>query len=150
MPAQRFLSAKRTRDAVATEATACDRFGSARMGPVNERRFLNQTQPQTLYLACLLLYINAAFDLVFGGFLVSPFIVLPLGMAAGAYGIANDKKWGYMLGVAAAVVSIMLFVYVFRTAVFEIPLIFTLLIDCVLVYLLVHPESRDYQRIWMK
>jgi Sec-independent protein secretion pathway component TatC len=120
------------------------------MGAVNERRFVNQTQPQTLFMACLLLYINAAFDLLFGGFLVSPLVVVPLAMGLGAYGIANDKKWGYMLGVAGAVVSVLLFVLVFKAAVFEIPLIFTLLIDCVLVYLLVHPESRDYQRIWMK
>jgi hypothetical protein len=149
VPAQRFLPPKRTRDGVATEATVRDHFGSARMGSVNQRRFLNQTQPQTLFMACLLLYINAAFDLVFNGFLVS-YLIVALGMAAGAYGIANDKKWGYMLGVAAAVVSVVLFVYLYGTAVFDIPLIFTLLIDCVLVYLLVHPESRDYQRIWMK
>jgi hypothetical protein len=119
------------------------------MGAVNERRFVNRTQPQTLFMACLLLYINAAFDLLFGGFLIT-YLVVAIAMAAGAYGIANDKKWGYMLGVAAAVASLLLFVSLYGTAVFEIPLIFTLVIDCVLVYLLVHPESRDYQRIWMK
>jgi hypothetical protein len=34
--------------------------------------------------------------------------------------------------------------------VIEFPLIITLLFDGALVALLVHPESRDYQRIWFK
>jgi hypothetical protein len=34
--------------------------------------------------------------------------------------------------------------------VLEFPLILTLLFDGALVALLVHPESRDYQRIWFK
>ncbi len=35
-------------------------------GRVNERKFLNQAQPQTLVLGTLLLYINAVFGLLFG------------------------------------------------------------------------------------
>ena len=74
-----------------------------------------------------------------------------MALAAGGYGIANEKRWGYGLAVghrdppggraarvrAAATCS-------------AFPLILTLIFDVALVALLVHPESREYQRIWFK
>ena len=36
---------------------------------MNERRWFNNTQPQTLQIAVILLYIDAAFSLIFGGLL---------------------------------------------------------------------------------
>ena len=39
------------------------------------RRWTNPSQPQTLYMATFLLYINAAFALIFGGFL-NPIVIV--------------------------------------------------------------------------
>jgi hypothetical protein len=119
---------------------------------VNERRFLNQSQPQTLVIATMLLYINAVFGLLFGMVAVSPVLLLAtvVGLAVGGYGIANEKKWGYGIGVGAAIAQLAMLILVAGAEVIEFPLIITLLFDGALVALLVHPESRDYQRIWFK
>src|SRR4051812_50044028 len=48
---------------------------------VNERKFLNQAQPQTLVLGTLLLYINAVFGLLFG--VISTSLLLGLATIVG-------------------------------------------------------------------
>jgi hypothetical protein len=122
------------------------------MGGVNERKFLNQSQPQTLVLGTLLLYVNAVFGVLFG--VVATSVVLGLitivGLAVGGYGIANEWKWGYGVGVAAAGLQLIMLVAVFGSEILEFPVIITLLFDGALVGLLLHPESRSYQRIWFK
>jgi hypothetical protein len=122
------------------------------MGAVNERKFLNQSQPQTLVLATLLLYVNAFFGLIGG--IVATSLLLGLltivGLAVGGYGIANEWKWGYAVAVAAAVVQLVMLVAVFGADILDFPIIITLLFDGALVGLLLHPESRSYQRIWFK
>jgi hypothetical protein len=121
-------------------------------GRVNERKFLNQAQPQTLVLGTLLLYINAAFGLLFG--IIGAGLYLGLltivGMAIGGYGIANEWKWAYPVAVVAAVVQLGVLLTFFGMSVIEFPVIITLLFDGALVGLLLHPESRSYQRIWFK
>ena len=119
---------------------------------MEERRFLNQSQPQTLVIATMLLYINAVFGLLFGMFSLSPLLSLVtiIGLAAGGFGIANEKKWGYAIAVAAAVIQVAMLLLLFGVEVLEFPLILTLMFDGALVALLLHPESRDYQRIWFK
>ena len=119
---------------------------------VNERKFLNQAQPQTLVLGTLLLYINAAFGLLFG--IVTTSILLGLltivGLAVGGFGIANEWKWAYGVAVAAAILQLVMLLAVFRGDVLGFPVIVTLLFDGALVGLLLHPESRSYERIWFK
>jgi hypothetical protein len=118
---------------------------------VNERRFFNPAQPQTLQIAVLLLYLNAVLDLLFSfGFLGIFGLAIIAGMAAAGFGIANEQKWGYILGVAVAIIRVALLLAFAGIQVLEFPLIITLLFDGALVALLVHPESRDYQRIWFK
>jgi hypothetical protein len=119
---------------------------------VDERRFLNQSQPQTLVIATMLLYINAVFGLLFGVVALSPILALAtiIGLAVGGFGIANEKKWGYAVAVTAAIAQFGMFILVFGIEVVEFPLIITLLFDGALVALLLHPESRDYQRIWFR
>jgi hypothetical protein len=121
-------------------------------GAVNERKFLNQSQPQTLVLGTLLLYVNAIFGVLFG--VAGAGIVLGLlaavGMGVGGYGIANEWKWGYGVGVAAAIFQLLVLLIFYGFSVFEFPVIITLLFDGALVALLLHPESRSYQRIWFK
>ena len=64
------------------------------------RKWVNQFQPQTLYIATILCYIDAVFGLIFSA---SPFLPASLiadrRSAAGGFGIANEKKWGYAVAV---------------------------------------------------
>ena len=119
---------------------------------MNDFRWVNQSQPQTLYGATILCYIDAVFGLLFG--VVATSILLGLltviGLAAGGFGIANEKKWGYAVAVAAAILQLAMLFVVFRLDVLGFPTIMSLMFDGLLVGLLVHPMSRDYQRIWFR
>jgi hypothetical protein len=119
-------------------------------GLVNERKFLNQAQPQTLVLGTLLLYINAVFGLLSFGVLSAFGLLLVAGLAIGGYGIANEWRWAYGVAVAASIVQLLLLFALLGFGVFGFPYIITLLFDGALVGLLLHPESRSYQRIWFK
>lgn len=98
-----------------------------------------------------LLYFTAAFTALFGGLFDPIQFVVIAGSVAAGLGIANERKWGYGLGIAMAVFP---FVYRFwathslRGAVGVD--ILTLMFEVALVALLLHPQSRDYQRIWFK
>jgi hypothetical protein len=113
------------------------------------RRWVNPSQPQTLQIAVFLLYFNAVFTLIFDlGILGFVGLMIVAGSAAAGFGIANDQKWGYGLGVAMA------FVPFFLRLLFGGSLlggsIINLMFEIALVALLLHPQSRDYQRIWFK
>ncbi|MEZ5169496.1 MAG: hypothetical protein R3A49_01960 [Acidimicrobiia bacterium] len=111
---------------------------------MNERRFLNQQQPQTLVIATLLLYLNGFFNGFRGLSWGLPVLVaVAAAMMAGGFGIANEKKWGYGLAVAGAVINVLLLFTLYVRVDF-----LSLIFDVALVLLLVHPMSRDYQRIW--
>ncbi len=114
------------------------------------RRWLNQSQPQMLANATILLYLNAAFALIGG----SVFPLLTLAGAAGGFGIANDKLWGYYLGIFVAVIPTALTVAQIMGLIgapgLSFNLTLTLMLQVVLVVLLLHPTSRSYTRIWFK
>jgi hypothetical protein len=118
---------------------------------MEQRRWVNQTQPQTLQIAVFLLYLTAVFDFIdllrIHAFPV-PFVAGIVGSVAAGYGIANERKWGYILGVAMALWPFALRVY-YGGSLFGADII-TLLFEVALVALLLHPQSRDYQRIWFK
>jgi hypothetical protein len=120
---------------------------------VNETRWFNPTQPQTLQFAVILCYLNAVFGLLFG--LVATNVVMALviivGLAAGGFGIANEKKWGYTVAVGAAALHVLMYLVVFGSeTIQDFNLLISFVFDVALVLLLVHPMSRDYQRIWFK
>lgn len=116
------------------------------------RRFFNPSQPQTLQIGVLLLYINGGFKLLGGWVFFLPGLVLIAALVAGGYGIANEQKWGYQVGVGAAAVNLVLPLALAGTgaalesAFFLLGVIF----DIALVALLLHPESREYQKIWFR
>jgi hypothetical protein len=116
------------------------------------RRWTNPSQPQTLQIAVFLLYIDAFF-LALGGGLFHPilFIFLIATVAAG-FGIANEKKWGYILGVVVSGLALLPFAFaIFYDGVgiiFEPRVLLQLVFPVAQFALLVHPQSRDYQRIW--
>ena len=133
--------------AASTMATTRSVFD--RLGPMESRRWVNPGQPQTLQIAVFLLYFNAAFTALFGG-LFSVFGLLLIAGGAGAgFGIANERKWAYVLGIVMSVLPFALRYYVYENPFAGVGLL-SLMFEIALVALLVHPQSRDYQRIWFK
>ena len=121
------------------------------MTAMERRRFLNPAQPQTLVIAVYLLYFHAVFTL-FNLLVIGVFPLLYLasvvGGAVAGYAIANERKWGYVLGIVMAV-----FPFALRFYYSGNPLsanLISLMFEIALLALLLHPQSRDYQRIWFK
>jgi hypothetical protein len=140
------------------------------------RRWLNQGHPQTLQIAVILLYINAVFTLlgledqylVFPGSSLgrngvsNPLlqIGLPVLMVAAGFLTANEKKLGWNLALVAASLPLLarLMLMVGLSLGVSIsggvsPLSYDaigLLFEIALFALIVHPQSRDYQRIWFR
>ena len=111
------------------------------------RRWTNASQPQTLQIAVFLLYISAAFDVLFGGF--NP-VVLALAAAsvASGYGIANERRWGYILGVVVTAIALLPYLFWLLADGVSFQLLIGAMFPVAMFALLVHPQSRDYQRIW--
>jgi hypothetical protein len=96
-------------------------------------------------MATLLCYLQAFFALLS----FAPLLMLvAAALAYGAYGIANEKKWGYALATTTAVLVVVLVLGFAGADVLEFPLILSFMFDVALVALLLHPQSREYQRIW--
>jgi len=119
------------------------------------KRWFNPSQPQTLQIAVWLLYFNAIGGLLLGSVYLTLGVLLGLGALVGcgaaAFGIANEKRWGYLLGVVMAVLQVLLIVGVVGLmGVFQGVALISFLFAIALVALLLHPMSRDYQRIWFK
>src|SRR5579875_989480 len=117
-------------------------------------KWLDRTQPQTLYMATLLMYINAGLSLLFGlaagtrilgvahlWLIVS--LLLIVGQIVGGWGIANEKNFGYIVAVVVAFVLLAL-------TIFGGGAIITLIFEIALVALLLHPQSRAYRKIWFR
>ena len=116
------------------------------------RRFLNPAQPQTLLIAVYLLYFSAGFllfILLVNGTFPPLYLALVVGGFAAAYGISNEFKWAYILGIVMAILP-----FVVRFLDTGNPIatgnLINLMFEIALVALLLHPQSRDYQRIWFK
>lgn len=136
------------------------------------RRWLNQSQPQTLVIAVFLLYISAAFTFLFFNerpiYLVAACgervffdcafetpvsllrLLLPVAGVAAGWGIANERRWAYNLGIAVAALPLVArLVFSIRTGTSPLNVdLIGLMFDVALFALLIHPQSREYQRIW--
>jgi hypothetical protein len=119
---------------------------------VNNYRWFNQHLPQTLQIGILLLYINAFFMFLGREFAWLWGLLLIVGFVAGGFGIANEKKWGYAVGLGAAVFRVVLTLLVFSLDdIFrDLGLLLGFMFDVALVALLAHPQSREYQKIWFR
>jgi hypothetical protein len=132
-----------------TQAEAQEPRRIEQNGCVEQSRWVNPHQPQTLYMGVILCYIFGVFAILsypdFG-----PFALLIFGgLVAGGFGIANEKKWGYLLAVTTAVFQVLLLL-VRGPGLNNVHVLIELAFDVVLVVLLTHPMSRSYQRIWFK
>lgn len=122
------------------------------MTAMQRRRFLNPAQPQTLVISVYLLYFHAGFLLFFllvNGAFPLLYLALVVGGFVAGYGISNEWKWAYILGICMAV-----FPFILRFVDTGNPLaggdLLGLMFEIALVALLLHPQSRDYQRLWFK
>ena len=114
---------------------------------MSERRWIDASQPQALRNGVVLAYLNAAWSVIYflsGGGLRT-LVFATLGIAA--FGIANDRRQAYVaavvLGGLSAVVQLGFLVHGPGQGG-----IFNLLFTVAMLALLLHPESREYQRIW--
>lgn len=115
------------------------------------RRWTNPSLPQTLQIAVFLLYIDAVFGLLFGRVFSLLGLALVVGAAAGGFGIANEKKWGYNLGVAVSAFYLVLIAWSVGFDIgdlLSVDVILFSLFPIAQFLLLVHPMSRQHQRIW--
>ena len=120
------------------------------MSFMETRRWVNQSQPQTLYMATILLYFSAALGLLFGG--LAPIgLLFVAGEAFGAYGIANERKWGYVLALAIVAVQLGFLGIAISSdpgALFSLEFVIAAIWPVAVCILLLHPQSREYQKIW--
>ena len=113
-----------------------------------QRKWFDSSQPQTLQGALVLSYMTAAFGLLWLVMGAYPLLVIfPLALAVPAVGIANEKRWAYGLGIGLAGSNVLLNLIFLPK---DWGLIINLFFAIALFALLVHPQSREYQRIWFK
>ena len=115
------------------------------------RRWLDQSQPQTLVNGVLLTYIHAAFELLsvfalLGTPLFPIFAAFVAGLVISGYGIANEKKWAWYLGIVLGAIELLFSLSLGFGGLAIIGILFIV----ARLALLLHPQSRDYVRIWFK
>ena len=106
------------------------------------QRFFDPSQPQTLQMATLVLYFQGAF------YFLALALLYAAGYGAAGYGIANGKKWGYGLGLGVATFRL---IFLFGGSSIDVVLrvhTIQLMFAVALLALLLHPQSREYQKIW--
>lgn len=120
-----------------------------------KRQWINKSQPQTLQYGVMLLYLNAAFSVIsglLGG--ISILAIITIGLAiAGGHGIANEFRWGYYVGVLAAILPLAILVALvlfYGIGVIATYGIVNLLFRVVTAAVLLAPASREYQKIWFR
>lgn len=121
---------------------------------MESRQWLNRSQPQTLQIAAMLLYLNAFFQLLGGLGGRSVFLLLSLalvvGQVAGAFGIANERKWGYVVALVASGIVAGFAVFFAVVFGFAFSALLNMMFDVAVVALLLHPMSRSYKSIWFR
>jgi len=128
---------------------------------MSSRRWFNNRLPQTLSIAQFLLYFNAFWAAIGilavgrNGALVT--LIIGLTLAAnlyGGWGIANEMKRGYQVAVLASLLPILgRLVAMFLTGrglmyVLVGGNIINALFEYALIALLLHPMSRQHQKVW--
>ncbi|MBM3662016.1 MAG: hypothetical protein FJW94_03860 [Actinobacteria bacterium] len=135
---------------------------------MNERRWFNSRQPQTLVIAQFLLYFDAVFlalaalgwnnDYDFptdGMFARLVFLAAAAANAFGAFGVANEMKRGYQVAVVASFlpIAVRFVIVVLYGSVIANATFYLLpggILNAIFVYALIalvlHRQSRDYQQ----
>jgi len=114
------------------------------------RKWFDQSQPQTLQAAVLFCYLNAALAILYVIIFQATLPLVLLVAAVGANGIANEKRWGYWVALIAGSLYAVAQVALFVTVSQSLGEVLNLAFAALLVVLLLHPESRRYQKIWFR
>lgn len=115
-------------------------------------RWFNPSHPQTLQAAVILGYISAVFGLLRGA---SLFLLIFIGLGAGAFGAANNKRWGYFLLAGCAFLVALLGLALLALSIGG-SLVTTLILlnasvfPTALAVAALHPHSREYQKVWFE
>lgn len=118
-------------------------------------QWLNRSHPQTLQAGVILGYISAVFGVLF----LRAFILLPvfLGLGAGAFGTANNKRWGYvLLAVCASLAALLEIIFLVNSVISrdQLQIILSHLNQTVfptaLAAAVLHLHSRQYQQAWFE
>jgi hypothetical protein len=120
------------------------------------RRAVNPAMPASLVWAQVALYVGAAYAVARG--LAEPRfpaweILIGLWQLLAAYGIANERRWGWRLGMAAAVASVLPALgQLARSPVLVLRPDFVVLIAIPFftVCALGEPSARDFTRAWFR
>lgn len=100
-----------------------------------------------------LLYADAVFAVLFGRVFSVFGLLFAVGSAVAGYQIANEKRWGYRLGVGVAAVQVawlLLYMLTHITEAGNLFFLISLVFPVALLVALVHPVSRGYERIWFE
>ncbi len=115
-------------------------------------RWTNPSLPQTLQMGMFLLYIDAVFGLLGLRGPIGLFgLVLVVGSALAGLGIANEYKWAWKLGVAVSTLALIPLVIILADdpgEIFDISLLIYAIFPVAQFALLIHPQSRQYQKVW--
>ncbi|MGB5755370.1 MAG: hypothetical protein WBM50_00525 [Acidimicrobiales bacterium] len=119
-------------------------------------QWLNRSHPQTLQAGVILGYISAVFGLLFVGGRLG-LLVIYIGLFAGAFATANNKRWGYfLLAVCACLAAALEILPLVDSLISGAPLerILALLNRTVfptaLAVAVIHIQSREYQKVWFE
>ena len=105
-------------------------------------------QPQTLQGAVLFSYLNAGIAILALLSSRSLLEIVILAGGIGAFGIANEHKWGYYLCLVAAAVFFAAQILLFFYYPFVFAALLNLLFSAFLVAFLLNPVSRHYVRTY--
>ncbi|MGH8987026.1 MAG: hypothetical protein ACRDXC_00315 [Acidimicrobiales bacterium] len=113
-------------------------------------KWVDPHQPQALQGAVVFSYLNAALALIFTIALgESAFLFIFILLAIAGFGIANEKRLAYWAAVVLASFFLLAVLTLMVTG-SGLGGILNLVFAGILVALLLHPESRNYERIWFK
>jgi len=138
--------------------------------PLDPRKWFDRMQPQTMQIATWLLYLNGFFALI--GFMDKSDwtgiariekgalgslvgLIAVASFIAGGYLMANDRKIGYRLALVAAFSPFALRIWILWSypgfsAIDKVTGNDTIgfIFEAALCALLLHPQSREHQRLW--
>jgi len=118
------------------------------------QRWTNPSHPQTLQIAVFLLYASAVFSVLYGTVFSLLGFAIAAGCVFGGLGIANDKRWGYNLAIAISVLGLLPYVVLAATdgvgELLDVGVLISMVFPVARFALLVHPQSREYLRIWFE
>ena len=145
-------------------------IGRRHRQPLDPRKWFDRMQPQTMQIATWLLYLNGFFALI--GFMDKSEwtgdariekgalgslvgLIAVASFIAGGYLMANDRRIGYRLALVAAFSPFILRIWILWShpgwgAIDKVTGNDTIgfIFEAALCALLLHPQSREHQRLW--